>query len=253
LDKNDIVKFLGLAFVVIFVLSMLAAGLLYNNTDTSNNNSNVLPSPKENAYNYTLTFDTTATKELTSFRFAGTTSSTDKAMIDSEVLRTAGVSKVTSVFKKLSTDANNWIYLAEVSIKKDYTVTGVYDGLSQISYFDKSSPPEAMKYMVISVPAWVMIHNTDLNTDKNFSFPSVTLSSLTSLGTQAGDSINVSGNMRAQGQAILSLELIETTNYTQQDNIQKILDQIKSQDQNAPLDANSPSDTNTPIIIDGNI
>jgi hypothetical protein len=246
LEKEKIVQFLGIFVFVFMALSMIAAGLLYTDKDnTPSSNTDTLPSATENAFNYTMTFDASVTKELSSLRFGGMTSETNKAAIDAAIMKVDGVSKVSSIFKKTAMDTNEWLYLAEISLKKNFTTADVSGKIKTLSFFNQSEEPAAMKYVVIAVPPWAIIHNVDLNIDKNFSFPATTLSALANSFTQAGDTISVQGTAQIQGKAILSIELIEINNLSQEARIQEILKNIA--DQNATVASTSP-DTNAPIL-----
>ena len=104
-----------------------------------------------------------------------------------------------------------------------------------------------MKHMTINVPKSVILHNTDLNIDRNYSFPSTTLSTLTQINTLPGDELTVEGTIQLQSTAIVSIELIESVNKTAQERmIQEWQAQMVDANQEIVLD------TNTPIPIDTN-
>ena len=87
MDKSQIVRFLGLFVAAVMALSMLAMGLLYVDKGNSSDTGDQLPSPTENAFTYSLSFDTNALKELSSIRVGAMTSHTNKAEIDATVLK----------------------------------------------------------------------------------------------------------------------------------------------------------------------
>jgi len=243
MDKAQLVRFLGLFVFVVMALSMVAIGVLSVDKNSTNTNDDQLPSPTENAFTYSLSFDTNALKELSSMRIGAMTSQTNKAEIDAAVLKVEGVSKVSSQFKKTSVDANEWVYLAEISLKKGSDASSVAKEISDINFFGKEQGFEAMKYITISSPSSVMLHNADLNIDRNFSFPMSTTSALSNLATQSGDELVVEGTIKVQGKAILALELIEKENKTQEKLLEDYMKQIQA-DQNKPLDSNVPSADN---------
>ncbi|MFA5931035.1 MAG: hypothetical protein WC821_01855 [archaeon] len=242
MDKQTIVKYLGILVLVVMAFSMLAAGMLSANRSASDTSTDPLPQAKDNPFDYTLTFDANAIKELSSARFGGLTTETDKSLIDSAVLKVEGVSKVTSKFSKTSLDANNWVYLAELTVKKGFDVVSVTQKISDLNFFEKENF-QAMKYMTISVPSYIMLHNIDLNIDRNFSFPTATSYSLVGTSTASGDEIVVNGQITVQGSAVLALELIESTNKTQERAMQEYLNQLQL-DQNITVDTNAAVDTN---------
>lgn len=259
MDNKTIVKYLGILVLVVMAFSMLAVGMLSANNNSNDNSTDPLPQAKDNPFDYTLSFSTNPIKDLSSARLGGLTSETNKSLIDSAVLKVEGVSKVTSQFRKTSLDANNWVYLAELSVKKGFDVVSVAKNISDLNFFEKGNF-EAMKYMTINVPSSVMLHNIDLNIDRNFSFPTATLSSLVNTSTVSGDEIIVNGQITVQGSAILSLELIESKNVTQENALQDYLNQIQSDqnssvqvDQNTLVDANAPIDTNLPAVDSNSI
>ena len=239
MDKTQVVRYLGIFVLIVMALSMVAVILSVERNSSNNPSStDTLPVAKDNPFDYTLSFNATAIKDLSSARIAGMTNETNKALIDSSILKITGVSKVSSQFKKTSVDSNLWVYLAELSLKKGADLFTVTKSLSDLNYFDKSQGVEAMKYITISVPSSVMLHNIDLNIDRNFSFPATTLSTLASVSTQSGDELIVGGNITVQGQIINSISLLEQQNLTRDQQLQDIANQIQ-------IDTNAPIDTNT--------
>ena len=249
MDKTQIVKYLGIFVLVVMALSMAAVILSVDKYSNSTSDStDTLPVAKDNPFDYTLTFDANAIKDLSGARVAAMTTQTNKTIIDSAVLKIEGVSKVTSQFKKTSVDSNSWVYLAEVSMKKGADLFVITKALSDLNFFDKAQGIQAMKYITIAVPSSVMIHNVDLNIDRNFSFPSTTLSALASVGTQSGDELIVTGTITVQGKVINAISLMEQQNLTKDKQLQDLTNQIQI-DTNAPIDSNTasakPIDTNT--------
>ena len=257
MNNQTVIKALGIFIFVVMALSMLAFAYIYMGKDTTSssgtNTSDSFPQATSATYNYTLTFDTNVLTELNAGKFGAMTNYSNKAEIDSAVLKVEGVSKVTSQFKKESFDANSWVYLAELSIKRNYDLSEIAKKIGDLNYFDKVQGWDSMKYVTVAVPSSLMIHNVDLNMDKNFSFPTATISALASSQTKPGDEIVVSGSMQAQGTAILSLQLTEKTNKTQQaQQLAEIMKQLQ-QDQNKPVDTNtSQQDTNVALNVDLN-
>jgi hypothetical protein len=261
LDKQTIVKGLGLFILVIMALSMLAgAFLMANNGDTSStdptvNPDDIFPESNATAFTYNITFDSNVLKELDSARFGAMTSSIDKASIDSTILKIEGVSKVVSQFKKTQVDSNVWVYLAELTFKKGTDKQVVSKNISDLNVFDKSQGSDTMKYITVKTPEYVLLHNADLNIDRNFSFDTAnlsTVSALVPLGTMPTDEITVGGQIKVQGKAVLSLELMEIENKTQMAKWEEMMKQIQI-DTNAPVDTNTPTEENTATIqIDTN-
>jgi hypothetical protein len=214
-------------------LSMLAAGFLYGSKNTDDNPIDV-PTPTATAFDYTLNFDTQAIKELGSARFVTYTSELDKTRIDSQIMKIEGVSKIISQFKKETPDANKWIYYGELTIKKGADLETVLTSISDLNVFIKADGIQAMKYVTISVPSSIMLHNSDLNIDRNFSFPTTTLSSLVNIYTSPSDKLNVSGSIKVQGSAILYIELIEKKNYTKEELYSQVITEQAS-DENTPI------------------
>ncbi|MEK6958624.1 MAG: hypothetical protein AABW59_01120 [archaeon] len=217
MQNNEMLKWFGLFIVAVMALSMLAAGLLYRENDTSGADvdaANILANQNQATFNYTITFDTNALKELNALRFAAKTSLTDKQTIDDAVLKVSGVSKISSKFVKQPNETD-WYYFAEVSLKRDSDSSLISSEISKLEVFTSdASSFEAMKYMTISSPGKVSIHNTDLNVDRDFNFEISTLSSIVSLETIPNDNITVSGTMTLSGNAIQSLDLLEKLNNT---------------------------------------
>ena len=256
LDKQTIVKGLGLFILVIMALSMLAGAFLMadnkgSGSDTTTPNpDDFFPEANATPFTYNITFDSNVLKELDSARFGAMTSSINKAGIDANILKIEGVSKVASQFKKTQSDSNAWVYLAELTFKKGTDKQGVIKLISDLNVFDKSQGSDAMKYVTIKTPTSVMLHNTDLNIDRNFSFDTEnlsTVSALTPLGTMPTDEITLSGQIKLQGKSILSLELMETENKTQMAQWEEMMKQIQI-DSNTPIDTNIPTDGNTATI-----
>ncbi len=241
MEQNKTVKYLGIIILILMAFSMIAgiAISVMNNPIQTINPDNSLPEPTATIFSYTLSFDANAIKDLSSFRTALVTSFEDKALIDTEVKKITGVSTVSSQFRKDSADANTWIYLAEVTTKKNASITDILTGIYSIKYFDANSDKLAMKHMTINVPKSVMLHNTDLNIDRNYSFPSTTLSALTQIVTLPGDELTVEGTIQLQGSVINSIELVESANKTAQNKMMEDLQkQIDEQNNNIVVDQN---------------
>jgi len=217
LKNNKILKWFGLFIVAVMALSMLAAGLLYRENDSSDTTADaadILANQNQATFNYEITFDTNTLKELNALRFAAKTSLTDKQAIDDAVLGVEGVSKISSKFVKQPNETD-WYYFAEVTLKRTSDTLAVSDAISLLEVFDSEEGSfEAMKYMTIASPGKVSIHNTDLNVDRDFNFEVTTLSAIVSLETLPEDSITVSGTMTLKGNAIQSLDLLEQMNNT---------------------------------------
>jgi hypothetical protein len=250
LDKDNSMTFKAIViiFIVVMGFSMIAGAFLMadrsnNSNPTTTDPNSTLPDPTATKFNYTLIFDSNAIKDLGSIKFAGMTNILDKSSIDSKVLKVAGVSSVTSQFKKTTQDANNWIYLADIVLKKSSDPSVVSQSIGDLNEFDKTQGFDAMKLITITVPASVMLHNVDLNIDRNYSFPTTTLSALAKMSTVAGDELVVSGSIQLQGTSISSINLIEEENKTQTKLYQEYLKQVQAQ-----ADLNKPLDTNLPIV-----
>jgi len=250
MDNSTMVKTFGIIILIVMAFSMIAGAFLMadrgNTPDaTVDPNAEVLPEPNATTFNYTLTFDANVIRDLGSIKFGAMTSSIDKPSIDAKVLKVEGVSKVTSQFSKLSPDANDWVYLADIVLKKNADAQTVASAVGDLNAFDKNQGFDAMKRITISVPTSVMLHNVDLNIDRNFPFTSTTLSALAQMSTVSSDEITVSGSIQIQGSAIVSLNLVEQANKTSAKLYEEYLQQI-TQDQNTIIDTNTPLDANTP-------
>ncbi len=243
MDKTTMVRGLGIFILVVMAFSMIAGAFLMADrsntpTETDPNADNTLPEPNATTFNYTMSFDSNAIRDLGTIRVGAMTSTLDKAGIDSKVLKVEGVSKVSSQFRKNTPDANDWVYLADVVLKKTYDPQTVAIAIGDLNVFDKNQGFDAMKLISISVPSSIMLHNTDLNIDRNYSFPSTTLSALAQMNTTPSDELTISGSIQLQGSAVISLNLMEQTNWTKQKLYEEFLKQMQA-DQNAPIDANT--------------
>jgi hypothetical protein len=215
-------KIVAILIVAFMAFSMIAAGLLYVQTPSKSNNQNpgdsTLPEPTGTPFTYNVSFDSNAIKELDSIKVAPFTISSDKASIDSAIMKIDGVARISSQFKKPALDANEWYYIADISLKKSADSTGVVQKIFDLNFFDQSKRIEffAAKYITILPPPYVMLHNTDLNIDRNYSFDSTTLSALANLSTSAGDNLVISGSIQLQGKTVLSLSLAEERNLSKE-------------------------------------
>jgi hypothetical protein len=238
-EQTKMVRYFGILVAAIMAFSMIAGiGYMVLNDPIIQNNNNDNPlEPTVSSFNYSLSFDANAIRDLSSFRVGLLTSLEDKAILDAEVKKVEGVSTVASQFRKDSTDSNEWIYLAEISVKKNAKLETVLEGIYAITYFKESSDKMAMKHMTISVPKSVMLHNADLNIDRNYSFASTTLSALTNISTVAKDELVVTGSITLQGSVITAIELIESQNKTEEN---RLISQIQTQevDKNIFVDLN---------------
>ena len=217
MEKQDIIKWFGIIIVIVMAASMFAIGTLYMEGDSSASSSSqdLLPSDALNAstFSYTLSFNTTALKELNSFRMIAETTELDKQAIDLAIEKVDGVSKVSSRFTSAS--GGTWYYFAEVVLKRGSDPKTVSTAVLSLDFFSiNPSSAEAMKYMTISSSQVVELYNEDLNITRDYNFGSATLSSLVGMDTLPNDSITVEGTMSLQGATITALELTEKTNLT---------------------------------------
>jgi len=240
MEKSEVVRYLGLFVFAVMALSMIAAVFIYNPNPTTTTGEDPFPQAQENTFTYSLSFDTRAIKELSAMRFAAITSEPDKVLIDNIVFKTLGVSNVSSTFRKEKMDDNSWVYLAEITSKKDTDLSALADSIGDLNVFDKEQGFDSMKYISISVPSSVMIHNTDLNIDRNYSFTTTTLSSIARQTTAINDEITVGGTIQLKGNAILALELVEKLNKTQAAQMDELLKQMQI-DENKTIDVNVPA------------
>lgn len=247
MGQEEKVKYLGIIILVLMAFSMIAgiAISVMNNPIQTDNTNNNLPEPTATTFNYSLSFDANAIKDLSSFRTAVVTSFDDKLLIDTELKKVSGVSAVSSIIRKDSADANNWTYLAEVTLKRNASITEAITGIYAVKYFDENAEKVAMKNMTINVPKSVMLHNTDLNIDRNYSFTSTTLSALTQIDTLPKDELTIEGTIQLQGNAIVSIELVEALNKTAQERMIKEWEiQMNDSNQEIVLDENTQIDSN---------
>lgn len=243
-EKDKVYKALGLFIVIFMALSMIAAAALYVQSDSSSSSGatpDTLPQAQASSFDYNVSFQTKSVKDAGTLKLATITSIVDKAAVDAAVLKVAGVSKVTSSFSKTSPDSTNWFYVATITLKTGSSAETVANAVFDLNEFDQSQRAAfgALKVIVISAPASTIIHNTDLNIDRNFSFESTTLSALAQLATQPGDDLLIFGTMTVQGKTALSMSLSEEKNLTQEKMLQEYITQMST-------------DTNSQVVIDSN-
>ncbi len=246
IKKENILKALGIFVVVVMALSM-AAAVLYVEPNPINDDDTP-PEPIGTQYNYTFSFDSNAVKDIGALKAFAFTKVLDKESIDDKVLDINGISKVSSQFKKESTDSGEWIYIAEIAIKRGSNLNQIIADFLDINFFnqEKRSESGALKQITVAAPKDLMIHNVDLNIDKSFSFEMETLPVWANTNTSQGDELTIQGTMVMQNKVIVELSLIEVKNITTDRIIEQLMQQM--QDQNAPLDSNSPPiDLNLPL------
>ncbi len=210
-DKRN--KIIGILIVIAMAGSMFAIGSLNSNKDSGTTDTPINTNPIVNPYDYPLSFQTTAIKELNSFRMVVKTSELNKQEIDLAIQKVDGVAKVSSQFRK--TDSAQWDYFAEISLKKNILIGDVLDEIYSLSYFD-GTEKVAMKYMTVSSPGELQLYNQTLDINRNFVFEATTLPALVSIETMPGDIIALKGTVTLQGKNITALELIESSNVTAQ-------------------------------------
>jgi len=241
MDSKKTVRIVGIIVAVVMALSMISFALIYvDRQPTGTDTTNTLPVATDKPFNYTLSFEATALKDAGAIKIALMTSNSNKALIDLAISKIEGVSKVTSQFKKNSLDSNDWVYLADITLKKNTDIVSTITKMLDVNYFNAAGGFDARKQITVSAPSWVMLKNTDLNIDRNFSFTTTTLPALASIGTTTGDKLQIDGTITVQGSAINALSLYETVNLTQK----------APQDLNKPTDANTPA--STPPLNDSN-
>jgi hypothetical protein len=253
-EKSTIVKWLGIFVLIVMGASMFAAIFLYNpqnSTPSSDEDAFPVATSQDKQFSYSLAFDTNVLKELSLIKFAALTNLYDIGRIDSSVMKIQGVSKISSEFRKDSMDANEWVYYAEISLKKDADSASAAQSIFDLNYFNHEAGYDARKYVSIAAPPSILIHNTDLNVDRNFVFTQSTLPALASLGTSINDELSVTGTIVLQGKAIIDLQVIEAVNKTRSKLYEDLVKQLQA-DQNKPLDTNSPGSIGTNKPTDSN-
>ena len=258
LDKGKIVQIVGIFIIIIMAASMFAIGVLYNSGNSSSNNTPADTTPlTASKFNYSLSFDTNAIKDMGTIKLAAKTTATDKDAVDASVLKVTGVAKIIeSSFMKDQSGGTGWYYIAKLSLKKGADPKTVSGSVFALSYFtsDQSSN-DVRKYMTVAAKP-IVIHNTDLNVDRDYNFDTTTLLAMTTLDTMPSDEITVGGTMVLQGTVVASIDLFENANITAESkfySFSKVM-KITSIDTNTPADSNihwsATIDANTLFIPD---
>jgi len=264
MNKDSVLKFVGIFIVAFMALSMIAVAFLYAGDNSGNGNTNQnpnVPTLDTTAFSYNASFDSVVLKELKSGRFTAFTSSLDKAAIDAAVLKVDGVSKINTQFRKSATDSNEWVYFADITYKTNANIASTINSIFDLNFFNQARRSEfvSVKYVTVKAPPFTIIKNTDLNIDKNFSFPSSTLSILAGVETIAGNEINVGGKVSLKGNDISSIELFEYQNLTLAREYEEALQKLQIDSNSdavakrlADLNIHLPFDTNSPVDLNKN-
>ena len=213
MEQDMILKAGGIIIVVVMALSMIAvAGISVMEQGTnSGNGSNINTNPIVTPYAYDLEFNTSAIKELNSFRMVAGTTHLTKTDIDNAIKDIDGISKISSEFRKAQD--SSWLYYAEITLKKTAVLDDAINNIYALEYFD-TGEKVAMKYMTISSPGELELYNKDLDINRNFTFAASTLPALVGIETMPGDEISVSGTVTLKGKEVTALELMENNNIT---------------------------------------
>lgn len=226
-------------FVVTMMALSMVALILY--VPPNPTNEDTPPEPIVSRYNYTLSFDSNVVRDIWIIKAFAFTDVFDKDAIDNHVLDINGVLKVSSQFKKESIDSVDWLYVAEIVVNRGSNIRRIVNDFLDINFFNKEKRDEsgALKQMTIVAPKNLMIHNVDLNIDRNFSFETDSLPVWVNTDTSIGDELAVQGNMVMQNKDIIELLLVEVRNITTDRIIEQLMQQV--QDQNKSFDSNAPS------------
>jgi len=213
MEKDLLVKIIGIIVVIALAGSMLAAALVYAPDTTPNQNDNLdnINQEQTASFDYQISFDTNVLANLNSVRVALETTELNKQEIDLAIGKLDGVARVSaSEFRNLT---QGWYYFAEIDTKKNVVLEDVVHEIKDLNYFDGME--QVMKRVSINTPNKALqIYNVDNNITRNFTFEYPTTFSIAPLETLPGDIIEVSGNITLQGKNILGLELVEANNIT---------------------------------------
>ncbi|MCX6801012.1 MAG: hypothetical protein NTZ73_02395 [Candidatus Diapherotrites archaeon] len=217
--KEKMLQALGILVVVVMGGSMIAGAILSTEKNANKNNQEETPTTVETSkFNYTASFETTVLKELNFVRFAAITEESDIYKIDKFVKGIDGVKSVSISNFKTQTGfpEGEWVYFAEISIEKNASPSAVAEKILASGFFSgEQGTYEVKKSVTISVPKEPMIlRNTDLNMDVNFSFEGKAQTAWVELSTIPNDSIVVGGTIQLQGKTLVNAELLESSNNT---------------------------------------
>jgi hypothetical protein len=246
MDKQQSLKLLGAAIGILMITSMFAMALLYSDReDDSQPNLNIDPSLQPTATKYTVNFDANVLKELSSLKLFSKTVEMDIQKIDRSIMAIDGIRNIRSNFT--TPEDKTWIYTAELTIKKDYSLNEIISKIQELEYFEEIQP---VKYVTITAPNTpIIITNKTLGIDKNYSFETDTLSAIVDINTMPKDKISISGNMSLQGNTITSLELYEMFNYNNPPEFDLNSLVIDTNSLMNDIDSNNPNiDSNDPNI-----
>ncbi|MFA5763690.1 MAG: hypothetical protein WC915_02670 [archaeon] len=212
MEKDLLVKIIGIIVVIALAGSMLAAVLVYApDTTTPTDNLDAINQEQTSSFDYQISFDTNVLANLNSIRVALQTTELNKQDIDLAIGKVSGVSRIaSSEFRNLT---EGWYYFAEIDLKKNVIIEDVVQEIKDLNYFDGLE--QVMKRVSINTPGEALdVYNADNNITRKFTFEYPTTYTIAPLETMPGDVINVSGTITLQGKTILGLELIESTNNT---------------------------------------
>jgi hypothetical protein len=210
MDKQQMLRLLGAFVGVVMVVSMFAVALLSGGNDNSGSDVVIDDSLQPSVFTYSVSFDSEVMKELSSLKFYGYTSEVNIQDIDRVIIAIDGVRSVRSSFTV--TGGDEWGYVAEITTKKDYSLVEIANQINSLEYF---SFTESAKYVTIASPTEeVLLVNDVLGLDKNYLFEEGTLSAIVAVDTLPGHEIYVNGEVKLQGNTIVSLELYEYLNYS---------------------------------------
>jgi hypothetical protein len=213
MEKDLLVKIIGIIVVIALAGSMLAAALIYapDTPTTPADNLDTINQEQTASFDYQISFDTNVLSNLNSIRVALETTHLNKQEIDLTIGKIDGVFRIaSSEFRNLT---EGWYYFAEIDLKKTAIIEDTVKEIKDLDYFDGLK--QVMKRVSINTPNKALqIYNVDNNITRNFTFEYPTTFSIAPLETLPGDIIEVSGNITLQGKNILGLELVESTNKT---------------------------------------
>ncbi len=253
MEKAQLIKLLGAFVAVLMIISIFAVAFMYGSGPQDEVNTSVDQSLQPSTFAYTIDFETQVLQELSALKFSALTTSLNIQEIDSAISGIEGVRKVGSQFQ--ATGSEQWVYLADITTKKGYSVEEIAKQISELEFF--SGEVNTIKYVTVSTPTEeVTITNETLGLDKNYLFETGTVSTMANINTMPGDNISVTGSISLQNNAIVTLELYEYFNMSQMLREQVDLNLPEFDDNSfniEELDDEIDADSLEMPILDGNI
>lgn len=222
MDENKRAKLLqavGIIIVIVMAGSMIAGALSQSEKNFEDQDTGQVPQVEASTFSYDINFEAQVLKELNFVRFRAFTREIDVAKIDSAIKKIGGVKSVSNsaMLKPQSeASADEWIYSVGISLEKGASLSEVTEEILGLGFFSNDEGSYLVEKSATIMPprGALLLHNSTLNIDVNFSFGGKAQSVWVGASTLPNDMILAGGTIKLQGRTLVQSDFHELENKT---------------------------------------